>query len=237
MFRHHVPSPPLAKFIDKIWYYQCFDIPNRVDRILPSGDMGIVINLREAGFQVDGQEFPGAIVSGAHTSYFSIDTAQQAYTMGICFKPGGAFPFLPVDIQNRHVALSDVWGAPANHLREQLMSAKTIDQRFQIIEAALLARMKPPRDPHPAVAYALGNLGRISLAELSSHIGLSQKRFTDVFREEVGLTPKLFCRVRRFQSVLRRINAAGPLQWADLLFPPDITINLISITIFKLFLA
>jgi len=32
-------------------------------------------------------------------------------------------------------------------------------------------------------------------------IGISSRRFIQLFSNEVGLTPKLFCRVRRFQQV------------------------------------
>ncbi len=45
---------------------------------------------------------------------------------------------------------------------------------------------------------------------------LSPKRFIQVFSEEVGLTPKLFCRVRRFQEVLRLIEKGQHIEWAEI---------------------
>jgi AraC-like DNA-binding protein len=218
-FRHHRPAAPLGDFIESIWHYECYDTPHRVDRILPSGDMGIVINLRDEGFRVHDDTFPGAILSGAHSEFFTLDTAQQSYTLGIQFKPGGAYRFLKMpagELQGRHVALSDAWGSRANEMRERLLAAKTIDERFRIVEEVLLAIMKPARDPHPAVAYALREIGRMhSVAELSSRIGLSPRRFADVFRNEVGLTPKLFCRIRRFQQALRCLSEGRRIEWAD----------------------
>jgi AraC-like DNA-binding protein len=219
IFRHYKPRPPLAGFIDTIWHYEGYDTPHRMDRILPSGDMGVVINLRDQGFRVHDENFSGAILCGAYSEFFTIDTAQQSYTLGIHFKPGGAFPFLRIpagELKGRHVDLSDVWGARAGEMRERLLAARSIEERFRIVEATLLQQMKPRREPHPAVGGALHAIERThSVAEVSAQIGLSPKRFADVFREEVGLTPKLFFRIRRFQHVLRRMSAGQPVEWAD----------------------
>jgi AraC-like DNA-binding protein len=219
ILRHHKPAPPLAEFIDTIWHYEYYDTPHRLERILPCGEMGIVINLREEGFRVHNEKFPGAIMSGAYSEFFTIDTAQQSYTMGIQFKPGGAFPFLKLpaaELQGRHVALSDLWGQPANDMREVLLAANHIDDRFRIVEQTLLAQLGPSRTRHPAVAYALSAITRTqNIVELTSRIGLSPRRFADVFHQEVGLTPKLFFRIRRFQQALRRLSAGKRVEWAD----------------------
>jgi AraC-like DNA-binding protein len=37
-----------------------------------------------------------------------------------------------------------------------------------------------------------------------------------LFREHVGLTPKLFCRVRRFRAMLDQITKGRPVNWAKL---------------------
>ena len=45
--------------------------------------------------------------------------------------------------------------------------------------------------------------------------GISKRRFEQVFNEQVGLTPKLFCRIRRFQRVLQLINEQNDIDWTD----------------------
>lgn len=181
-----------------------------MERILPSGNMGIVIDLRACG---------GAIFCGAYSEYFTLDTARQSFTLGVQFKTGGAFPFLKMpagELHGTHVALGDMWGSRANELRERLLAAKTVEERFAIADRALLAWMKPHRDPHPAVAYAVREIGRTQrIDELTARIGLSSRRFADIFRDEVGLTPKLFCRIQRFQDALRRLSEGKPVEWAD----------------------
>jgi len=45
--------------------------------------------------------------------------------------------------------------------------------------------------------------------------GLSRRRFAGLFREQVGLTPKLYCRLRRFRQVVRRSASGAPVNWAQ----------------------
>ncbi len=46
--------------------------------------------------------------------------------------------------------------------------------------------------------------------------GVSERRFIELFRRQVGLAPKLYSRVRRFQAALRRIPTVTEVDWADL---------------------
>jgi methylphosphotriester-DNA--protein-cysteine methyltransferase len=73
---------------------------------------------------------------------------------------------------------------------------------------------------YPAVDYALQKFQNTpnlpTIASVTGQIGLSKRRFIQVFNERVGLTPKLFCRVRRFQSVLGLIANGERIEWADL---------------------
>ena len=94
------PTRPLADFVERFW--QISDAPPHLrERIVPSGTIEMVVNLREDELRIyDSTEparcrrFSGAIVSGAYGASFLIDPQQHASAIGVHFKPGGAFPFL-----------------------------------------------------------------------------------------------------------------------------------------------
>jgi AraC-like DNA-binding protein len=46
--------------------------------------------------------------------------------------------------------------------------------------------------------------------------GFSQRRFIQLFDQQVGLTPKLFFRVSRFQRAVLTVHNAGEVDWAGL---------------------
>lgn len=229
MFHTYTPRPPLSDFIVQLWQYTSDGQPHTRERLLPTGTVEMVISLRDETMRVyDGQDdrrcqtFQGSLVCGAHSQFFAIDSSCQTSVVGVHFKPGGAFPFfnLPADeLHNMHVSLDTLWGAAAADLREQLLAAETLAARFYLLERALLAQMPLPPDRHPAVNFALKELQGgpypRPVAHVTDQIGLSSRHFIRLFQQEVGLTPKLFCRVLRFQEVLRRIEHAGQVAWAD----------------------
>jgi AraC-like DNA-binding protein len=118
------------------------------------------------------------------------------------------------------VSLETLWGATASDLRDQLLAASTPETRFRILERYLLAQAAWPLTRHPAVAFALKEFRSVphmrTISDVTEHTGLSSRRFIQVFSEEVGLTPKLFCRVRRFQEVLRLIEKGQHIEWTEI---------------------
>jgi hypothetical protein len=100
-----------------------------LERVLPTGAMSLIVNLYEDRTRVYDREdvskcqtLCGSIVCGAYSEFAVIDTAEQRSTVGVAFKPGGAFPFfkLPAEeLQDTDVALDVLRGAGANDLREQ----------------------------------------------------------------------------------------------------------------------
>jgi AraC-like DNA-binding protein len=87
------------------------------------------------------------------------------------------------------------------------------------LEHDLLEQLAHPLELHPAVRYALGQFQQEShgcrIAKVTDEIGLSPRRFIELFRRQVGLAPKVFCRVRRFQNVLQMVRETEAVHWAD----------------------
>jgi len=227
-FHYYIPAPPLSDFVAMLWLYEDYHQPHKKERLLPDGSMELVINLNEDRVRVydpldteRSHTLHGSVVVGAHSEFFVIDTAQQHSVLGAHFKPGGAFPFFDPparELQNTLLSLEDLWGGFADRLRERVLESGTPQGMFRVLEQELLARGGLRLERHPAVTFALREFHGLphtrTIADVTGRIGLSAKRFIDVFSDEVGLTPKLFCRVRRFQRVLRQVGKGWPVEWA-----------------------
>lgn len=222
----HTPAAPLSAFVANLWALS--DAPaHEKERIVPSGTLELVINLNENEFRIydslENQEcrrFSGAIVSGAYDSFFVIDTAEHASVIGVHFKPGGAAPFLGLPackLAGTHVDLDTLWGPAARQLREALCTARTLARRFQILEAALLAKLRGPFRRHAAVQKALGELRRgTAVRDIVGQVGLSHRRFIEVFSSEVGIRPKLFGRIERFQRASALTHRQASPDWSKI---------------------
>jgi AraC-like DNA-binding protein len=228
IFNFYIPKLPLSKFVDSFWLYEGDEPEQRAERILPTGTLELVINLRQNElrfYDAEGPEicsrFSGAIISGAYGRSF--EPTAEASIIGVHFKPGGAFPFLGLpagDLTDTHVDLETLWGPSAGRLRERLCETRTPAERFQLLQEALLSRLCHGVEQHYAVSAALEMFGKNqagpTVREAAKYLGLSQRRFIQVFKAEVGMTPKLFSRIQRFQQTRAFIQQNPSPNWAAL---------------------
>lgn len=228
-FSSRKPASQLSGFVDNFWLYEGYEAEHANERILPTGTIELVINLRENELRIYKAEqpdhcvrFSGAVVSGAYGKGFVSDTDEEAFIMGVHFKPGGAFPFLglPADeLADMHVDLETLWSSSAIRLRERLCEASTASERFCLLQEALTSNLFRPMEHHYAVSTALEAFGRNPnrpVSEITKDVGLSQRRFIQIFRSEVGMTPKLFSRVQRFQRARTLIEQKKTSDWTDI---------------------
>jgi AraC-like DNA-binding protein len=222
----HKPLPPLSDFVEVVWLCESYDVPHQKERLLPDGSVELVINLAEDSIRVydphdpeKSYTIPGSVVSGPRSEFFVIDTAGEACTVGLHFKPGGAFPFFRVPVEemtNESVALECLWGAAAVRLRERLLAASSSQAKLRVLECCLLEQLSKPLERHAAVAFAVNRLAAgASVSRVVEQTGFSQRRFIQLFSEEVGLTPKLFSRVSRFQKVIRTAHSVDEINWVQ----------------------
>ena len=231
IYLEHIPAPPLNRYIRTLWYARAPQPAHRRERILPTGCTQVILNLARDFLldcpegQPDRRSAPMLIV-GARTIYEIVDTSDMVDLIGMVFAPGG-FPFFAGDaadlFSNRSVSLEDVWAARARGLRDRLRELEAPQERLRCLEAFLAAFCIAGRNGHvamPAIEFALRSFGQAvcmsSVREVARAVGWSERRFSQVFREQVGLTPKVWCRVQRFQRAVRQLHAGVEVPWPEL---------------------
>jgi AraC-like DNA-binding protein len=227
----YVPKPPLSHFINEFWLWKDYTPLHPRERILPSGGaMELIVNLSDEpmilyygkdSFQA--HSFYGPIVAGPRSEYFLVDTSRPMSVLGVYFKPGGAAPILGIplgELHNLHIPLELLWGVDAFALYERLLLCPRPQQCFKVLESVLMARLMGYDGQHAAVSYALKSIHHIpppqQISWIVDSIGLSATHFIRVFRDEVGLTPKLYSRVARFHEALRLSVQEPSHDWADI---------------------
>jgi AraC-like DNA-binding protein len=229
LYLTYPPGPPLSEFVDYFWLFDGGQAP-RKERIVPSGTSELVINLRDDEIRIhhpahskQHRRLSGAVLSGPYSSILVVDAMQHESMLGVHFKPGGAFPFLNTltsELTDAHADLADLWGRPANQLRERLCDAVAPRDRFQIMEQVLIDRLRRSPKGRRAIATALAAFGPCgtgaSVRDVAREVGLCQRRFRKVFAAQVGLTPKIFCRILRFQRVRTMAKQIEKPDWAQI---------------------
>ena len=234
IFCRHVPGPPLAAFVDHLWFFEDLETSHRRENVVPDGNFELIIDLRETPRKLFDREnvsrfdtFRRGWISGAHSRYIVIDVLPGASMIGAHFKPGGMAPFLGLpsdELADQVVELDRVWGSQALVWREQLLEARGGAAKLRLLESILRQRLRAARPasvPSGRVNHAIQRLEQeqaghpLAIAALADELGISHKHLISEFRRSVGLTPKTFGRIRRFQGVLGRVHAQKRVEWAD----------------------
>ena len=231
MYLHVVPKPPLSKHVALLWYFEGYSPLTKRERLLPTGTVELVFDLSPRPARIfhddadlTGETFRGGILCGPHSRYFVLDTSTPQTVVGIHFAPGGAARFFrePVnEMRDQHVSIDALWGAAtASSLRDRILEAATGEDKLRILEAALYQQAVRPlgETRHRAIDYALEWFSAVpqveTLERVTGRLSLSPRRFIELFSEETGLTPKLFCRVLRFQAAIGIASSGGPVNWS-----------------------
>lgn len=212
------------------WFHEGFNADHHLERVLPDGSMELIINLRDETRHVfdpinhqPRETYRRSWLSGPHSEFIVIDTAPNASMIGVHLRPGGASAFfgLPLsELRNSVIELDTLWNGEAQNLRDQLLETPSPSGKFQILEDALLARWRGFAPRHRAVLHALESFtrepGNITVGKVTADVGLSRRRLIEIFTEQIGMTPKIFCRLRRFQRALTEIHRIRTVTWTEI---------------------
>jgi AraC-like DNA-binding protein len=219
------PSPALAPFVASIGYFEGrFDHAREL--ALPSGAGQLLVNLDRNELHSyhpsgrPGHRTGGAALLGPTGAPALIDPAEQRRVLWVAFRPGGSYPFFDPDAvatADRLTDLGDLWGPAGPALRGRLLAAHDVAERLRLLDAALVERAASRLRPDRAVRAAVAALHHgCSVAATADRLGWTPRRLARRFAAQVGLAPKRFARVRRFQRLLRAANGDKRLDWARL---------------------
>lgn len=221
------PAAPLSRLVEMIWDWDMPPQPYRLERILPSADSQLVINLAEEETRVYDdalrcRRFAAAAFDGPSHRSFVIDTAEQVRVVGVVFRAGSAAPFFRERMDllaNDHVDLDALAGGMARTLRMRLLEAADAGARLRIVHGWLLTHAGAA-SPHPVVAHALRAFDAAPdvhrIGAIAAHCRLSSRRLGELFREQVGMSPKRYARLQRFRRVIAQAHGQPRVDWAGI---------------------
>lgn len=165
---------------------------------------------------------PGYAITGYTTRTIAYSNPDQLGVIMVGFHPWGLAPFLEFplkDATDRNVELHRVMRRTAE-VEEAVRSADNLEQRIERIEAFLLTNLlKPALDELMVAACrtATERQGRCSVTELATGSELSLRQFQRRFTDRIGVEPKLFLQLVRFQRAFELMDQSGEApDWAGI---------------------
>lgn len=219
LYREIKPSYPLGRFVECFWTLKNSvpAEPSRPERILPDGCVEIVLNFGSsfAEHKDNGVEErqPQHFLVGQMTKPMVIVPTGTVDLLGIRFHPGGTIPFfrMPMhEVSNQVIDLELLSNSLRRDLIDQPADTTSSRQRIALVEKLLVERVRDCKHDSWLIGLAARVVrcgGVTPVDQLAADAGISSRQLERRFLRDVGIGPKLLCRILRFQQVLCALDA------------------------------
>ena len=208
-----------------VGYEECSRQPlSRLE--VPHPNITVIINLgAPLAVHAPALERPGAtyrsFAAGLYDTVAMTRNTGDSAGIELNLTPLGMWQLLGVpmhELANRAVELETLFGRSLRPLIDALLNTPSWDGRFDMLDAALTARLARSARPPAPVRWAWTELQRApretSVDAIARELQWSRRRLVAAFREHVGMTPKMFSRVVRFDRAVRRVRGGSRVRWS-----------------------
>jgi methylphosphotriester-DNA--protein-cysteine methyltransferase len=191
-----------------------------IEKILPDGCIDILFRINHG---TNGSLSISSFVVGTMTTALDVPRGNSDI-IAVRFLPGGALPFLRTpahEFTDQAAALSSIVGDRINSLTDEILNEPSPSRRVKLLEKRLLSIQHSSGLIDSEFSQILNGIekqmGVPSIDNLVGAWGKSTRHLERLFLGHVGVNPKFYLRVKRFQEVAKYLR--GPflkLSWADL---------------------
>jgi AraC-like DNA-binding protein len=240
-YREFAPCEALREYVDRFFSFAPLDISCRravirevrfsekdsfCSPLFADAQVSMVFSFEQSCAPGRPWHFGGSVprgdVIGPVTVAGTTSREELPEMLGVYFRAGrsSAFTGLPAcELTDQIVPLANMRIAGLSDLLAELGAIKEAS-RIDRLESALLARLEKAQESErlPQVnrlaECVLRSHGRLTVDDMANAAGVSRQHLTRVFRTNVGVTPKLFCRLVRFHAGLGYASCGKKVDWA-----------------------
>ncbi len=231
IFETHTLSPGLAEYVESVFHFKHFSPDHSIERVVPTGHVFIIFELDGMARNTFNNEtlephktFTKVWVSGMHRNYISISAHQDSEMFVIQFKAFGAYPFMHFPITSltgQVLPGKQLMNGELINLRELIAEPESSLEKFKIAEYWLEQRFKQSYTPPRELLDFITGLQHQPAAKYQEAINAypnTQKHLIDQFKKYIGLTPKYYHRILRFNDILQRIQQQQNISWPEVAY-------------------
>lgn len=218
-YRRVKPGASVARFVEFYWILDDTAPTDFTQRIVPDGRAGIILNFAdpfESRPNNIWQRQPGCFFIGQITAPLLLRPSGPTAMLGIQFRPDGASQLLrlPMRELNDLAFPLDTLCRPLFNQLNSLRDLRSPARALDALDSVLCSFADRARSTDAALSYAIAELDRsaglVSIAQLARRLGWSTRQFQRRFGDAVGIPPKLFARMQRFQGIFRATEGQEP---------------------------
>ena len=218
IYQKHIPKFPLDNYIDSIIFIE----GNNKGTGLPKTAMSLVFNLEDSFKLYTDKQFTKYIdykkhwIAGLQTKPTNVESYGLSKMLVVQFKTLGAFIFLNDPLHyytNDYIPLDNIFGKEVDETWEQLHEAKSLNDKFLIIENYLYRKLLTNKQPNKkiisTIEILLDNKMNLPISEICRQLNISRKHLNNLSKEYAGVSPKTLSSLNRLQNTLKTISSSS----------------------------
>ena len=231
-FNKHFPVPALAQFVQSYYVARHRAEPEITPDFLPNNPQGTIdlMFVLDGGMHISTQKeeelyLEKICLMAQQEGNFQVRFTPRATVFGIAFFPEsfGHFFQLPLsEVTNSGLNITEEVLAPYRELREKLAELISDQDRILLMDRFLfnqLEKRSAEQDQlEKLIAYIRTSGGKKSIQELADLSGQSARSLQRKVKNRIGVSPKTYSGIVRFNHVLSLLQAGNQQDWQDILY-------------------
>ncbi len=225
-YRRLEPPTPLKHVIDCVWLVEDSSTTPEVQKIIPDGYVEIIFHFGDP-FKIKLQDRWSrqalSLFAPQITRHFYLQNTGRTEILGIKLLPTAAAHLLGVKMEytsDTVVPLKALRNRALNRLEKEMRTESNMTARvtrlFQFFES-LTDNLPNDHIVDTAVQHIFETHGLVSVKELCRKAGIGERHLEKSFHRVVGISPKLFARIVRFNYVFQ-VMEQKTADWADVVY-------------------
>jgi len=225
------PHPDLERFIECYWMMYSQDSVPQVEKIIPDGFTEIIFNYGDVyKSKISGDwilQSPN-LLAGQLKTFFYLQNTGRTGSIAIKLKPAALTQLFGLSMDQFLDKIADLDSLSHPELeklkqeieqcvkggynRQEQLVKKILDEYF-----AKLIQTAPENPLEGPLNLIFSSNGLVTVTEMASAAGIGERQLERLFKKYIGLTPKYYARIIRFNYIFQLIKSKEN-SWAEIVY-------------------
>lgn len=219
------PTELLRKYVRYFWTLEddSLEFYDKTFKIISDGLPGLIFQENQKSFlNKDNQELPQLFLYGQTTRYTEQKAIKAFRNIGVYFQPTALKSIFGVDaneLTNQHIDINELI---KTNITDQLLNNTSTEQKINLLSSFIIEQVEKRNSENKKVNFATAQLQKgMTLKSIQSELNISERSLERHFKQYVGISPKLYSRINRFQSALENIRQTQFDKLTDIAYQSD----------------
>lgn len=229
LYKKFLPDPRLAPFLECIFVWERETTEYLLVQSPPSGFNALIFNYadpyRAYILKDQIEQVPLAFASGQFTVNYHLELTGKIGMIGLVLKASSLhnlFNLNMASMVNKRIAIESILGATGSEIFKNVRISDSIEAKIKLLEELLMSHSDSAKRKLSIIDEAINFIdhknGMLTIDEVLSKFKISRRYLEKKFQEKVGISPKLYARIKRFGYLSNKVAHHQTVDWQDIVF-------------------